>query len=247
MDARPALPQAWPAMLPLDHLPFPTSDLEGLAEAMRRLGFTVSPRGRYVQPDGAVFPNRCVFLKKGWFDLLQADEAPAEVLPRGCLFLTGDVQATRVALADLGPSRRTFLLERRWDQDVGRPPERFRWIGFKTDRLGVQAAAVEHAWPCVDILPEWQVHPNGAVEILGLASTGKPPGETGLDTSGFLYLSAEAVAETYGAELAVRLKVDDLWQTRRALHRGGVEWRQAGASLIIPPHGAVACAFEFSA
>jgi hypothetical protein len=90
-------------MLPLDHLPFPTPDLEGLADALRRLGFTVSPPGRYSEPDGAVWPNRCVFTLKGWFDLLQADQAPAEVLPRDCIFLTDAWRrrATRSARSSL--------------------------------------------------------------------------------------------------------------------------------------------------
>lgn len=231
-------------MLPLDHLPFPTSDLAGLAQAFRGLGFTVSPSGRYTQPDGATFLNRCVFLQTGWFDLLQLDEAPAEVLPRGCLFLTHDLEATRTALAGLGPSRRTFDLERRWDEDVGRPAERFRWIGLRTDRLGVQAAAIEHAWPCADLLPEWQVHPNGAVEVLGLALAGEPPGETGLDTSGFRRLSAGELADIYGAERAVRVRVADMAQARQALSHLGP--RDAGDRLVVPPHRPFACAFEFA-
>lgn len=227
----------------VDHLPFPTPDLEGLAEALRRLGFTVSPRGRYLDPAGAVYPNRCVFTNNGWFDLLQADEAPAKVLPRGCLFLTDDLEAARERLAALEPSRRTFLLERRWDADVARPPERFRWIGLKSRRLGVQVAAIEHAWPCADLLPEWQAHANGAVEVLGLALAGEAPGETGLDTSGFRFLPAAELAGTYGAERAVRVRVADLAQARRAL--SDLRPRVVGASLVVPPHGPFACAFEF--
>lgn len=232
-------------MLPLDHLPFPTPDLEALAGALRRLGFTVSPRGRYSQPDGAMFPNRCVFLEQGWFDLLQADEAPAATAPPVCLFLTHDLEGTRAALADLDPSRRTFLLERRWDEDIGRPPERFRWIGLKSRRLGVQAAAIEHAWPCVDLLPPWQAHANDAVEALGLALAAAPPGETGLETSGFRFLSGEELAETYCAEVAVRVRVRNLAQTRNVLAASGLELRDAAESLVVPPFGPLACAFEF--
>lgn len=232
-------------MLPLDHLPFPTPDLEGLAQALGRLGFTVSPRGRYTQPDGAVFPNRCVFMGKGWFDLLQAGEAPAGVRPHGCLFLTHDLEATRADLAELGPSRGTFPLERRWDEDIGRPPERFRWIGFKSERLGVQAAAIEHAWPCADLLPAWQAHANGALEVLGLALAAGAPGQTGLDTSGFRFLSAGELGETYGAGLGVRVGVADPAQTERALLGAGLEFRRVAGSLVVPPHVPFACAFEF--
>jgi hypothetical protein len=118
---------------------------------------------------------------------------------------------------------------------------------LKTRRLTVQAAVFEHAWPCADLLPQWQAHPNGAIEVLGLALAAEPPGQSGLDTTGFRYLSAASLEGTYGAERGVRLKVDDLSRAREALSRGGVAWREAEAGLIVPRHGPFACAFEFAA
>ena len=230
-------------MLPLDHLPFATRDLDGLAQALRRLGFTVSPRGRYAQPDGATFPNRCVFLEKGWFDLLEAADAPEEAQPGACLFLSPDLEGAREALAALAPSHRTFLLERRWDEDIGLPAERFRWMGLRSDHLAVQAAVIEHAWPCPDILPAWRSHPNGAVEVLGLALAAEAPGDTGLDTSGFRFLPKEELAETYDAERAVRVRVTDLAHARQVL--SGLAIRERSGSLVVPPHARFACAFEF--
>src|SRR3954464_1275480 len=92
-------------MLGLDHLPFYAADLGTLTDAFEALGFQVSPRGAYRVPGdaAAVFPNRCVFTRRGWFDLLLDDTATAGAVrgPAACLFRTDSLDTAAAALAGM--------------------------------------------------------------------------------------------------------------------------------------------------
>ena len=78
-------------MLPLDHLPFRNPDLTKLAAAFEALGFTVSPPGAYTSADvpDARWVNRCVFLKRGWFDLLAVATFLQRRHPRRARYVLG--------------------------------------------------------------------------------------------------------------------------------------------------------------
>jgi hypothetical protein len=243
--------------MPLDHLPFSTGDLSRLQAAFETLGFTFSPPGVYVSADvpEARWPNRCVFLHKGWFDLLENPQidrdAPAG--PGGALFRTADLDAALAAFADfrtLAPYR----LERRWGEDWSVPPETFKLFQVRERIAPVGLAVIEHAWPCPDILPAWMEHDNGAVEVAGLTFGGAAPGPFAerigavLDLSGFDYVAADAFESAFGAhsrQIAVRVRVKSLDQAAAAFDRLGARYERSGQGLRVHPPEGLACPFSF--
>jgi hypothetical protein len=244
-------------VLPLDHLPFPTRDLSQLASAFEALGFTVSPPGAYSSADfpRARWPNRAVFLRTGWFDLLQDDGLDPGIpsAPRACLFRTTDLDVSAKAFADVR-TEAPYRLERRWDRDLGLPPETFRLFSIRERIAPVGLAVIQHAWPCPDIAPAWTEHANGASAVAGLIFGGAEPGPAAgqcrsrLDLSVFAYLDAEAFAARFGPcrrPVAVRIKVRSLSRARTALELRGAVFDRRGDTLSIPPQGALACAFSF--
>ena len=244
-------------MLPLDHLPFTATDLAPLTAAFEALGFTVSPPGAYTSPDfrEARWPNRCVFLRQGWFDLLQSAEADpaAPARPGGCLFRTDDLDAVLADFAALR-TRPAYRLERRWDVDLGLPPETFKLFSVRERIAPIGLAVIEHAYPCPDIAPAWMRHDNGAVEVAGLTFGGAAPGPAAemagsvLDLSGFEYVSTGAFEERFGAaapQVAVRIRVESLDRASAVLSQRGVRHdRRDGRLSITPPRG-LDCPFEF--
>src|SRR5579859_4794145 len=120
--------------LPLDHLPFPARDLFALGRAFEALGFTVSPPGAYTSADfpKVRWPNRAVFLRTGWFDLLQDEgiDPQAPSAPGACLFRTDDLDASARVFSDIR-TEAPYRLERRWNTDPGLPPERFRLFSIR--------------------------------------------------------------------------------------------------------------------
>jgi hypothetical protein len=244
-------------MLPLDHIPFQSADLPRLGKAFEALGFTVSPAGAYTSPDfpQARWPNRCIFLRQGWFDLLEnsAGDPAVPVTPGACLFRTPDLEASAKAFADVR-TEPPYRLERRWDRDFGLPPETFRLFSVRERVAPVGLAVIEHVWPCADILPAWMDHSNGALAVAGLVFGGAEPGPAAgqcaprLDLSVFEYLDAQAFENRYGAlirQVAVRVRVRSLSRARAALELRGAAYEQQGDRLDVPPLGALGCAFSF--
>jgi len=244
-------------MLPLDHIPFQSADLPRLGKAFEALGFTVSPTGAYTSPDypEARWSNRCIFLRQGWFDLLEnsAGDPTVPVTPRACLFRTSDLDAADQAFADVR-TEPPYRLERRWDRDLGLPPEAFRLFAVRERIAPVGLAVIEHAWPCHDILPAWTDHPNGAVAVTGLVFGDAKPGPAAspcarrLDLSVFDYLDNDAFDARYGPlirQVVIRVQVRDLSHTAEALNRRGIAhgWRED--ELIVPPLAPLGCAFGF--
>jgi hypothetical protein len=245
-------------MLPLDHIPLQTADLSRLRDTFETLGFTVTPPGAYTSPDfpDARWPNRCVFLRQGWFDLLEAPglDPAVPVTPRGALFRTDDLDAAIGTFSDLRMEP-PYRLERRWDRDLGLPAERFRLFSLRERVAPIALAVIEHAWPCPDILPAWTDHPNGALLLDGLIFGDAAPGpaagqcEDRLDLSTFNYLDAGAFDARFGPMVrptAVRICVRDLSQTAEALARRGLAhaWSEHGVSVV--PLAPLGCAFLFS-
>ena len=238
------------AVLPLDHLPFPTPDLARLRVAFEALGFTVSPPGAYTSADfpDARWPGHCVFLRKGWFDLLENPQVDrdAPVVPGGALFRTDDLDAALTAFADfrtLAPYR----LERRWDEDSGVPPETFKLFSVRERIAPVGLAVIEHAWPCPDILPAWMEHENGAVEVAGLTFGSAAPGPFAeragavLDLSGFDYSAVGAGSPP----ITVRIRVKSLDQSAAAFDRLGARYERDSHGLSVHPPEGLACPFSF--
>lgn len=238
-------------MLPIDHLPFPAADVDALAAAFERLGFTVTPTCRYASPEGGEWRNRAVVFERSWFDLLQEPLAQGGAAPFACLFLARDLEAAVAALGDVKTSE-IFHLERRFEDG---PPEAFRYRNVRARVSPLFVSVIEHAWPCPDIQPAWRTHPNGATAVEGLTFGGAEPGIAAgacgqvLDLSGFRYLDEAAFAARYGAPraaVAVRVRVRDLAETAEALRARGAAF-EAGETLVARAPEGFGCSFEFAA
>jgi hypothetical protein len=244
-------------MLPLDHLPFRANDLTTLQAGFEALGFTVSPPGAYTSADvpEARWPNRSVFLNKGWFDLLADPSAEPDTIegPSGGLFRTDDLDATLTTARDTR-TRPPYRLERRWEMDVGLPPETFRLFDLRERVAPIGLAVIEHAWPCQDILPAWQAHENGALEVAGLIFCGDRPGPmaeragTLLDLSGFEYLAASDFETRFGTcpgQIAVRVRVTSLAETARVLSDRRVAFEAHDDTVSVDSQCRFGCGFSF--
>lgn len=244
-------------MLPLDHIPFYDPDPEALAKGFARLGFTLSPPSRYTAPDhpAAAWRGRCIFLRDGWFDLLGDPRPRNPGAPMSLLFRTPDLDATRHELAELNPEE-PFHLERRWADDDSLPPERFVYATLRSRIAPLMLAVIQHAWPCVDLLPEWQAHANGAESVVSLIFGGEAPGPAAATAARFLdhqaieYWSTGAFDAAFpGAKVrrAIRIRVRDLDETRTALTAGDVLFTEAADGLDVPPQFGVEAGFLFGA
>jgi hypothetical protein len=244
-------------MLPLDHLPFRANDLATLQAGFGALGFTLSPPGAYTSADvpEARWPNRSVFLNKGWFDLLLDPAAePATIqAPGGALFRTDDLDAALEAVGDMR-CRPAYRLERRWDVEIGLPPETFRLFDLRERVAPIGLAVIEHAWPCADILPAWLEHENGALEIAGLIFGGATPGPMAdragalLGLSAFEYVAVDDFEMRFGAcprQIAVRVRVASLARAMRVLSDQGVAWEAHGDTACVGLQRGFGCGFLF--
>ena len=242
-------------MLPLDHIPFYAPDPDVLAEGFSRLGFTLSPPSRYTAPDhpDARWAGRCVFLRDGWFDLLRDEGTRWPGAPMSVLFRTPDLAAAREELAVLNPEA-PFHLERRWADDDSLAPERFVYASLRSRIAPLVLAVIQHAWPCVDLLPEWQAHANGAQAVVSLIFGGEAPGPAAATAARFLdhqaieYWSLSAFDAAFpGAKVrrAIRLRVRDLDETRAALSARGVRFTEAADGLDVPPQLGIEAGFLF--
>lgn len=237
-------------MLPLDHLPFPSPDLQATAAAFAALGFTVSPPAFYTDDGDGRWDTRCVFLRRGWFDLLHAPEAPANtaVAPRGALFLSHELAATIVALGDM---RRlpAYRLDRHWPHSQA--TETFQLFSIRERIAPFGLAVIEHDWPCPDIELAWTQHANGALALSGLIFAGGEPGPFAkaagrvLDLSGFEHWPPEAFCAAFeDVDIAVRVEVASLAAAEDALSPGLTVRRIAeGLAVVGPPP--LACGFLF--
>lgn len=238
-------------MLALDHIPFQAPDLPALAEAFAALGFTVSPPSFYTSPDDpkARWTNRCVFLERGWFDLLQAPGAPATVGPGSVLFLTADLDATAAELGDLRQLP-AYRLVRCWEDKHAHQPFRLISIRERISPLGL--AVIEHDDPCVDALPDWFAHPNAAIEAAGLIFAGAQPGPFApvaarvLDLGGFQYWEPAPFRDAFGdgVDCAVRVRVRSLDAARSALAANLTVVQSEGRLHVAPP-SPLSCGFQF--
>lgn len=241
-------------LLPIDHIPFQGSDLDAIAQAFTALGFTISTPGAYTSPDDpqARWDNRCIFLARGWFDLLHVPSAAPEapVKPGSCLFLTDDLGQAELRMGEM---RRhpPYRLERVWDS--GHACETFDLTAIRERIAPLGLAVIQHAYPCLDARDEWFEHPNTAIEVAGLIFGGAEPGPAApaagevLNLSGFDYWDAAAFAASFGGQahpIAVRVRVASLTAARAALapHLACVE---SQGRLHVAPAAPLGCGFQF--
>ena len=244
-------------MLPLDHVPFYTGDLEALTRAFLALGFVVSPRGDYTSPEypDANWTSHAVFLRKGWLDLQHNPQASSDapVGPRAGLFLTNDLDAAAACLSGFR-TRPTYRLERRWKNDLGLPSEAFALfdIGERISPVGL--AVIQHHYPCHDTLAAWFDHPNSAEEVAGLIFGAAEPGPMAgqaachLDISGFRYWDEAKFKAAFGhcePQVALRVRVGSLTKVRAALDIAGIAFVETPDGLHVTPPRPLACGFQF--
>lgn len=239
-------------MLPLDHIPFQGPDLAALAGAFAALGFTVTPPCSYTSPDypDARWRNHCVFMDRGWFDLLHAPGADPVVRPGGALFLTDDLQASAARLEGMR-QQPPYGLVRGWDEDPDRR-ERFTLFSIRERISPLGLAVIEHHYPCPDALLQWFSHPNTAIEAAGLIFSGVQPGPFAeaaaqvLDLAGFEYWDQDRFHADFGegADCAVRVRVSSLQAVRNALAADLIAVESKGRLHVAPP-SPLGCGFQF--
>jgi hypothetical protein len=236
-------------MAALDHLAFHGS-LERLAAAFGRLGFHVSPVGRYLATSGPrrEWTNRSVFLKENWFDLIAGavdDRAP--LFPSSLLLRTDDLAATEAAMG-AAVAGAPYGLERRWDEDLSLPPERFALVRLSGKLGPLSVAMIQHAYPCGDTLPDWFEHPNGAeaiVEVRLSAAGASGCREALLRLGDLAWLAEGASSAPETSRLALTIRVAALATTRRVLAHNRVSFSTPERSICVAADADVGFAWRF--
>ena len=163
------------AIAGLDHAIVGVRDVETAADSWRRLGFTLSPRGRHV---GWATANYCIMFPGDYVELLGIVDPNGDTrgLDRfleqregllGLAFATDDAAASRAQMAeaglDGGPPRALARVLELADGDV-RP--RFELVHPPDDAaLGMPWFVCRHLTPALVRRPDWLRHANGALAI----------------------------------------------------------------------------------
>ncbi len=166
-------------LLGIDHLVHAVNDLESCATAFRRLGFTLTPRGRhrdmatgnycimfpddYIELMGIVAPDRP---DRGLRDRMAAQ---GEGLDR-CAFAVANVDTAFKTLSEAGFRTRGPLdLRRPLELPEGEVEPRFRLIQFDGGEMPLLNGFIcFHDTPEITRRPDWLSHPNGVKRIIGL-------------------------------------------------------------------------------
>ncbi len=168
----------------IDHVVVAVGDLDAAAERWRRLGFTLTPRGRHPEWGTA---NHCIVLDGGYIELLGV-ETPDEAAPlarRLTAFGEGifavalasdDPAATAAAWRTLGFSARgPERLTRRMAVD-GEVELVFANVLLPAEEtLGLGLFACRHETPEREAEPAWRDHANGARELVSVSVLAEPP------------------------------------------------------------------------
>jgi len=163
----------------LDHTLLATADLEAARETWRRLGFTLTPRGRHV---GWATGNYCVMFPRNYVELLGIAEPGGftagleEMLAaRGegvhkVVLGTDDAVAARASLAAAGfsPSEPQSL-KRALELPGGDVMPAFTLVHLPPEATPqLSMFLCQHLTPELLRRPEWLVHPNGAEHLAGV-------------------------------------------------------------------------------
>ena len=164
------------ALAGIDHVIVGVRNLEAAREAWRRLGFTLSPRGRHIdQPTG----NYCVMFSHDYIELLGIVD-PDDSAHRLGNFLAWREGLMGVAFAPVGSaeearaalSRRGLHpgeprpLARQIELPDGTALPRFSLISLPCEETpGLDCFVCDHLTPELMRRPEWLDHPNGAIGL----------------------------------------------------------------------------------
>lgn len=163
----------------LDHTLLATADLEAARETYRRLGFTLTPRGRHV---GWATGNYCIMFPQNYVELLGIAEPGGftagleEMLAaRGegvhkVVLGTADAAKARASLAAAGfaPSEPQSL-SRALELPEGTVMPAFTLVHLPPEATPQLSMFVcQHLTPQLVRRPDWLLHPNGAERLAGV-------------------------------------------------------------------------------
>ena len=163
----------------IDHVIIGVRDLEQARLAWRRLGFTLSPRGRHV---GRGTANYCIMFPSDYVELLGVVD-PNDFVQRLDGFLArgeGPMAAAFALSTSPEESRAAFLrrglhpseprpLGRRLDLPAGAVTARFSLMSLPPHETpGLDCFICSHLTPELMRRPEWLRHPNGVVGLTGI-------------------------------------------------------------------------------
>ena len=189
----------------IDHLVHAVEDLEDCATAFRRLGFTLTPRGRH--RDMAT-GNYCIMFPDDYLELMGIVEphlpdrglrdrmaAQGQGLDR-CAFAVDDVDAAFTTLAGAGFAVNGPLdLRRPLELPEGEVEPRFRLIRFDNNQTPLLNGFIcFHDTPEITRRPDWLEHANGVTRVLGLVAVAGDPASYGRQWARLL--GADAVQTT---------------------------------------------------
>lgn len=168
----------------LDHIGIAGRDLDDLATAYERLGFTLTPRARHSgrrTPDGPIEPfgtaNRCIMLRQGYIELLAIvdprafsdtiDERLARYAGLHIIALAvDDAEASlqRLRLAGMDIPGIAYLERPVDDTDPDGPKARFARVPLPDSPEG-RIQLIRHLTPEAIWQERFVSHPNGAVAL----------------------------------------------------------------------------------
>jgi catechol 2,3-dioxygenase-like lactoylglutathione lyase family enzyme len=160
----------------IDHTLVGVRDLEAAQSAWRRLGFTITPRGRHI---GWGTGNYCIMFRDDYVELLGIIDATQFLNRLDALLETRGEGFLGLAFAAASPSdvHAAFPDITQPPKDLGRLLElpegdvtpRFSLVHFDPEATpGLSSFSVTHLTPEMLRRPEWLDHPNGAIGLEGV-------------------------------------------------------------------------------
>lgn len=167
----------------IDHTLIGVRDLEAARGTWRRLGFTVTPRGRHI---GWGTGNYCVMFRDDYVELLGIVD-PAQFLNRldvlletrgegflGLAFAAASSADVHAAFPNLTQPPKD--LGRLLELPEGNVTPRFSLVHFNPDATpGLATFSCTHLTPEMLRRPEWLDHPNGALGLDGVTVAADDP------------------------------------------------------------------------
>ncbi|MBV8336593.1 MAG: VOC family protein [Alphaproteobacteria bacterium] len=168
------------AIAGIDHVIIGVRDLERARAGWRRLGFTLTPRGRHI---GQGTANYCIMFENDFVELLGIVD-PSDHVEHLAAFLAAREGARAVAFSPAGSAEdtRSALLERGFDPSELRALGRQMELpeGSSTPRFSLVSLAAEDtpglpgSFVCAHLTPdlmrrtEWLIHANSANRLIGI-------------------------------------------------------------------------------
>jgi catechol 2,3-dioxygenase-like lactoylglutathione lyase family enzyme len=167
-----------PMITGIDHTLAVTHDLEATAGLYRRLGFTLTPRGRHI---GWGTANYCVMFADNYLELLGIVD-PGQCVNglddhladrgagiAGAAFATFDAAAVHAVFKRQGMDLRHADLARLLELADGNVTLRFRLTHAKPGATpGLSCFVCQHLTPALLRQPHWLNHENGSVGVEGM-------------------------------------------------------------------------------